>query len=224
MRPDQPLLDVGWIADNLDQIGQRLGEHVLMTGIAIVIGFVISFAVALLVRRYRLAYGPVLAVSGVLYTIPSLALFALLQPFFGFSLLSAEVALVSYTILILVRNIVAGLEGVPEEVREAANGMGYTRGQRLWSVELPLALPVIIAGLRIATVSTVGLVTVTSLIGLGGLGYLIVTVGIKLFFPTPILVGAFLSIALAVVADVGLIALERALTPWARGRAQPAST
>ncbi len=219
MPPDEPLIRFDWIADNLDVIGQRLGEHLVMTAIAVLGGFVISFGLALLIRRYQRVYGPVLAISGVLYTVPSLALFALLIPFTGLSLLSAEVALVSYTVLILVRNIVAGLESVPAEVTEAATGMGYTSWQRLWRIDLPLAAPIIVAGLRIATVTTIGLVTVTSLIGQGGLGYFIVVVGIRQFFPTAIYVGALLSIALALVADLALVALQASLTPWTRARA-----
>ncbi len=218
MRPDEPLIDVAWVTRNLDEIGQRLGEHVVMTVIAVVAGFGVSFALSLLIRRSPRLSGPVLAISGVLYTIPSLALFALLIPFTGLSLLSAEVALVSYTVLILVRNIVAGLESVPSDVSEAAIGMGYSAWQRLWQIELPLAVPVIVAGVRIATVTTIGLVTVTSLIGQGGLGYFIVVVGIRQFFPTAIYVGAVLSIALAIGADLGLLALQSGLTPWARAR------
>jgi osmoprotectant transport system permease protein len=180
------------------------------------VGFVLAFAFALLVYRYRPLHGPVIGVTGTLYAIPSLALFALLIPFTGISLLTAEIALVSYTLLILVRNILAGLDGVAPEVLEAADGMGYTRWQRLWQVELPIALPVIVAGLRIATVTVIGLVTVTALIGLGGLGYLIVNTGINRFFATSIYVGVTLSVALAVMADVALVRLQRLLTPWAR--------
>jgi osmoprotectant transport system permease protein len=218
MRPDEPLISFDWVARNLDQIAQRTGEHIVMTLLAVAVGFVISFLLALLLRRSRSLYAPVLAVSGVLYTIPSLALFALLIPIAGLSLLSAEIALISYTVLILVRNIVAGLEAVPADVSEAATAMGYTGWQRLWGIELPIAVPVIVAGLRIATVTTIGLVTVTSLIGQGGLGYFIVVVGIRQFFPTAIYVGAFLSIALAIVADLALLALQRGLTPWTRAR------
>jgi osmoprotectant transport system permease protein len=216
--PDEPLIRVDWIVDNIGEIGRRLGEHIVMTVIAVVVGFVISFGLALLIRRYRALAGPVLGVSGVLYTIPSLALFALVLPFTGLSLLSAEIALVSYTVLILVRNLLAGLDSVPPDVTEAADGMGFTSSQRLWSIELPIALPVIVAGLRIATVTTIGLVTVTSLIGQGGLGYLIVTIGINQFFSTAIYVGAILSVALAIGADLGLLRLQQALTPWSRSR------
>ncbi len=219
MPSDEPLIRFDWIVDNLGEIGRRFGEHIVMTVIAVVIGFVVSFGLALLIRRYHALSGPVLAVSGVLYTVPSLALFALVLPFTGLSLLSAEIALVSYTVLILVRNVLAGLDSVPPDVSEAAVGMGFTASQRLWRIELPIALPVIVAGVRIATVTTIGLVTVTSLIGQGGLGYLIVTIGINRFFSTAIYVGALLSVALAVGADLGLLRLQDALTPWSRSRA-----
>jgi osmoprotectant transport system permease protein len=219
MPPGEPLLRMDWVVDNLDGISQRLGEHLTMTIVAVVVGFAISFVLSILIWRYRILYGPVLAISGILYTIPSLALFFLIIPIFGFTLLSAEIALVSYTFLILVRNTVAGLDAVPSEINEAATGMGFSRWQLLWRIDLPMAVPIMVAGLRIATVTTVGLVTVTALIGQGGLGYFIITVGIKTFFPTAIVVGSILSIALAVIADVGLLGLERLLTPWARGRA-----
>ena len=218
MNDRQPFFRVDWLLSNLDEIGLRLGEHLLMTAIAVPVGFVISFALALLVRRVPRAYGPILGVTGTLYAIPSLALFALLIPFTGLSLLTAEIALVGYTLLILVRNIVEALNGVPADVVEAANGMGYTPSQRLWRVELPIALPVIVAGLRIATVTTIGLVTVTALIGLGGLGYLIVNTGIRRFFPTSIYTGVLLSVALAVAADLALLWAQRRLTPWAAAR------
>ena len=217
MTADEPLIRWEWIATHLDDIAQRLVEHLWLTFLAVSIGFVISFALALLVLRYRRAYAPVTAVAGTLYTIPSLALFSLLIPFTGISVLTAEIALVSYTILILVRNIVAGLDGVPPEIREAAEAMGYTRVQRLWRVELPLAIPVIVAGLRIATVTTIGLVTVAALIGQGGLGKLI-DQGLRQFFPTRVIVGAVLSVLVAVVADALFVALQRLLTPWARAR------
>jgi osmoprotectant transport system permease protein len=214
----EPFIRPDWIVDNLDAIGGRLWEHVTMTVIAVVIGFLISFVLAILVRRVPRLYGPVIGISGTLYAVPSLALFALLVPFTGLSLVTAEIALVSYTLLILIRNIVAGLDGVPPEVLEAAEAMGYSRGQRFWRVEVPIALPVIVAGLRIATVTTVGLVTVTTLIGLGGLGYLIVNSGINRFFPTSIYTGVVLAVALAVFADLLLLGLQRLLTPWSQGR------
>jgi osmoprotectant transport system permease protein len=214
-------IDVDWIVDNLDRIGELLLEHIFLTVLAVAIGFVISFALALLIRNRPGWYGPIVWTTGTLYAIPSLALFALLTPITGLgTVLTAEIALVSYTLLILTRNIVEGLRGVPQDALEAATGMGYTGGQRLMRVELPLAMPVIIAGLRIATVTIVGLVTVTALIGLGGLGYLIVTIGIERgsFGLTATITGIVLAITLAVVVDVGLLALQRALTPWAQRR------
>ncbi len=210
-------MDWAWIVREADEIGRRTLEHVALTLVAVVIGFMLSFALALLVRRVSWLQGPVIGVSGILYSIPSLALFAMLVPFTGIqSPVTAEIALVSYTILILLRNILAGLESVPAEVIEAAKGMGYTPWQRLWRVELPVALPVIVAGLRIATVTVIGLVTVTALIGLGGLGYLIVEIGYRRFFLTATIVGSVGAILLAVFADRGFVLLQRALTPWAR--------
>jgi len=218
MPPGEPLVRPDWIVQNLDIIGQRLAEHLGMTATAVSVGFLISFVLALVIRRRRTLTAAVIGTAGILYAIPSLALFAFLIPFTGISFLTAEIALVSYTLLILVRNILLGLDGVPGDVLEAANGMGYTSRQRLWRVELPIALPIIVAGLRIATVTTIGLVTVTSLIGQGGLGYLIVVVGINGFCPTATYVGALLSVALAVAADTLLLAIQRRLTPWSRAR------
>jgi osmoprotectant transport system permease protein len=151
----------------------------------------------------------------VLYSIPSLALFSLLIPFTGLSIATAEIGLVSYTLLILVRNIVAGIRSVPPDVRESAIGMGYSQWQMLWRIELPLGLAVIIAGMRVAVVTTIGLVTVTGVIGQGGLGALILQ-GIQQFFATPLVIGAVLSIALAVVLDGALVLIQRSVTPWAQ--------
>ena len=214
--------DPGWVVDNLDLIGGLLLEHLYLTFLAVGIGLVLSFALALLIRRSPAFYGPVLGVTGTLYAIPSLALFALLTPVTGIgTVLTAEIALVGYTLLILVRNIVEGLRGVPDDAIEAANGMGLTPTQRLMRVEMPLALPVIMAGIRIATVTTIGLVTVTALTGLGGVGYLIVTIGINRgsFGSTQTITGVVLAVGLAVIADTSLQALQRRLTPWARRRA-----
>jgi osmoprotectant transport system permease protein len=215
-------IDPSWVIDNLDLIGSLLLEHLYLTGLAVGIGLILSFGLALLVRRLPISYGPVLGVTGTLYSIPSLALFALLAPVTGIgTVLTAEIALVGYTLLILVRNIVEGLRGVPADAIEAASGMGYTPTQRLLRVELPLAVPVVMAGVRIATVTTIGLVTVTALIGLGGLGYLIVTIGINRgsFGATATLTGIVLAVGIAVIADLLLQALQRWLTPWARRRA-----
>ncbi len=212
-------MDWAWLGRNLDDLALRTLDHVVMTVLALVIGSVISFALALMIRSRRSLHGPILAVSGTLYAIPSLALFAILIPFTGpQSLLAAEIALVSYTILILVRNFLAGFEGVPPDVVEAATGMGFTSSQRLWRVELPIALPVIVAGLRVATVTIIGLVTVTALIGLGGLGYVIIELGYRRFNLTATLAGTLGAILLAVLADRGFVLLQRVLTPWAARR------
>lgn len=219
MIPGQPFFRFDWVLDNFDQIGRRIGEHLLVTVIAVVVGFVISFGLALLVRRFPRIYGPILGISGILYAIPSIALFVLFIPITGLSLLTAEIALVSYTLVILVRNIVTGLRGVPAEVIEAATGMGYTSAQRLWRVELPIAMPIIVAGLRIATVTTIGLVTIATLIGMGGLGYLIVNIGVQRRFPTATITGVVVVVILSTVVDLLMVALQRRLTPWARSRA-----
>lgn len=214
----QPFFRFDWLLDNLDQLARRLGEHVLVTVIAVTVGFLISFALALLIRRYPAIYGPILAVSGILYAIPSIALFVLFIPITGLSLLTAEIALVSYTLVILVRNIVTGLRGVPADVIEAARGMGYSDNQRLWRVELPIALPIIVAGVRIATVTTIGLVTIATLIGMGGLGYLIVNIGVTRRFPTATITGVVVVVLLSTAVDLLLLVLQRRLTPWAQAR------
>lgn len=205
----------GWIGDHLDDIWQRTIEHVQLTLIAIVIGCVLSFALSLLAIRVRWTYRPITRFASILYTIPSLALFTLLIPFTGLGLVTAEIALVSYTLLIIVGNTVAGLDAVPASVKEAADGMGYTPRKRLWSVEIPLALPTIIAGVRIASVTVIGLVTLAALVGNGGYGALI-NDGLSRRFPTPIVVGTTLSIVFALVVDGALALVQRALTPWRR--------
>lgn len=216
------LVEWWWIIDHLDDIWHRTLQHLALAGTAVGIGLVISLGLALVALRWRRLYQPFLAVGSVLYTIPSLALFALLLPFTGLSWTTAEIALVSYTILILVRNIVTGIDGVPAEVREAARGMGYRRARLFWEIELPLALPVIIAGVRIAAVTVIGLVTVTALLGsgLGGLGRFILD-GLRrsIIFPTEVLVGTVLSVVLAGAVDGMLLGVQTLLTPWTRRRA-----
>jgi osmoprotectant transport system permease protein len=213
--PGEPLVRWDWLGSHVDEIAFRLWEHFELTSIAIVFGLLIAFALSLVALRVPRLYPPITGVTGVLYTIPSLALFAFLVPYTGFSILTAEIGLVSYTLLILIRNIVGGIRGVPAEVRDAALGMGYTPRQILWRIELPLALAVIFAGVRVATITTIGLVTVTALIGEGGLGYFILF-GIQLFFSTPLLVGAVGSVLFAVVVDGALVLVQRSLTPWSR--------
>jgi len=206
-----------WIGDHVEEISAATRQHVELTLIAIVLGLALSFPLALVARRFRWLQTPILSATGILYTIPSLALFAMLVPWTGLSRTTSEIGLVSYTLLILIRNIVAGLDAVPADVKEAAQGMGFSGRRQLLRIELPLALPVIVAGIRIATVTTIGLVTVTAVIGQGGLGQLILE-GLIRDFRTPLVVGSVLSVALAVVADLGLAAVQRLVTPWSRSR------
>ena len=208
-----PWVQWDWVGRHLSDITDLLVQHVELTVIAVGVGLMIAIPFGLVAWRFRASRGGLLSLAGALYTIPSLALFALLVPFTGLSTLTAEIGLVSYTLLILVRNIVVGLDGVPAEVRDAAVGMGYRPARRLLAVELPLALPVIMAGVRVAFVTTIGLVTVTALIGEGGLGQLILK-GLVEDFRTPLVVGGVLSVALAVVGDVGLSLVQRLVTPW----------
>ncbi|MGH9113481.1 MAG: ABC transporter permease [Acidimicrobiales bacterium] len=211
----EPLIRWDWVRDHSDDIRTNLWGHLQLTGLAVGIGFVIALGMALVAVRWRKTYAPLAAFCAALYAIPSLALFALLLPFVGLGKTNALIALVTYTLLILLRNIVAGLDGVPPEVREAADGMGFEGWRRVLRVDLPLATPAIIAGLRIATVTTIGLVTVTSLVGEGGFGKFI-NDGLSRQFPTPIVLGAVLSVALAIACDVLFVLLERVLVPWTR--------
>ena len=206
-----------WIRGNVGAIADATVDHVVLTVIAVGVGFVLSLGLALLIHRDRRFYGPISGLTGVLYTIPSLALFALLVPITGLSLLTAEIGLVSYTLLILTRHIVAGLDGVPRDIVEAADGMGFTAGQRLTRVDLPLAVPLIVAGLRIATVTTIGLVMVTALIGEGGLGNLMLR-GFNFRNFTAVYVGAIVTVGLALLADAAILGIGRVATPWTRRR------
>lgn len=211
----EPLVDWGWVDRHRGDIWELTLEHLQLSVAAVAIGFVIASGLSLLALRLPWTYGPITWATGLLYTIPSLALFVFLIPYTGLGFRPALIGLVSYTLLILVRNIVAGIQAVPSAVREAADGMGYTRSRRLVAIEVPLALPAIIAGLRIASVTTIGLVTITAVIGAGGYGRLILD-GLNRFFTTPTLVGAVLSMVLAAVVDIGFVLIGRALTPWSR--------
>jgi osmoprotectant transport system permease protein len=213
---DDPWIRWDWTTRHLDVIGAALSQHIELTVIAVGLGIVVALPLGLLAWSRRILRGPVFSLTGILYTIPSLALFSLLIPFTGLSILTAEIGLVSYTLLILIRNLVTGLDAVPADVREAARGMGYRPLKQLFQVEIPLSVPSIIAGIRIATVTTIGLVTVTALIGEGGLGSLILD-GLIRDFRTPLVIGTGLSVALAIFADVGLATLQRTVTPWSRG-------
>lgn len=213
----RPFPDWEWLGRNVETIRGLLWQHIELTVLSVAIGFAIAAPLAVLAVRRRQLYGPLLSLTGVLYTIPSLALFVFLVTFTGISVTTSLIGLTIYTLLILFRNTVAGLDAVPRDVREAAEAMGHTRNQQLWRVELPVALPVVVAGIRIATVTTIGLVTITALIGQGGLGRLFLD-GFQRRNSTALAVGFLGSIVLAVVADLTLVGVQRRLTPWARTR------
>jgi osmoprotectant transport system permease protein len=217
-----PLFDWEWVGRNVDTIWDRTVQHLALTGAALLGGLVIATILAVVALRKPGTYSTITAASSLLYTIPALAVFALVAPLVGIGtttqrFITAEVALISYTLLILIRNMVTGINGVPSGVREAAAGMGYRDWERVRRIEFPLALPTVMAGVRIAAVTVIGLVTVTALLGLGGLGFFILD-GLRrsIIFPTEIIVGVVLSVALAALIDVSLLGLGRALTPWAR--------
>lgn len=206
-----------YITGQWDDIQAALITHIELTLLTIAIGLVLSAGLAALALRYGWAHGPIMGFTGFLYTIPSVALFGLLTPYTGYSKLTALIALVGYSLLIMVTNIVAGFRAVPRAVLDAADGMGMSPRKRLLSVELPLAMPYIITGIRIATVTTVGIITVASIIGQGGLGDLILD-GLRRTYWSPMVVGAVLSVVLALVLDLGIFLIGRALTPWSRTR------
>ncbi|MFD6415578.1 ABC transporter permease [Streptomyces sp. NPDC060194] len=197
-------------------------QHIGITFASVAIGLAVALPLALLARSRRGFAGPVLGVTTVLYSVPSLAMFSLLLPLFGLSASLVITGLVLYSLTILVRNILAGLESVPDEAREAARGMGYGPLRQLWEVELPLALPALLAGVRIATVSTVALTTVGAIVGYGGLGTLIVD-GLDSTFKAQVLSASVLCVLLAIVADLLLLGLQRLLTPWTRVSGGPSS-
>jgi osmoprotectant transport system permease protein len=212
----QPWLQWSWIRRHPGEIWSAVTQHIELTLIAVGIGLALSLPLGYLAWRWRRWEKPVYGVTGILFTIPSLALFAFLIPITGLGRTTAEIGLVSYTLLILVRNIVAGLDGVPADVRDAARGLGYGAAGQLFRVDLPLAAPAMIAGIRLAVVTTIGLVTVASLVGAGGgLGTLI-SLGQQNDFRTQVVLGAGLSVVLAAVFDATLVLIQRAVTPWAR--------
>lgn len=214
----EPWLDPAFFGDYREEILAAAREHVVLTVSAVALGLLVALPLALLARRSPRTEDLVLGAAGVVYTIPSLALFALLYPLpgFGLSRLTVLTGLVAYTLVILIRNVLTGLQGVPAEVREAATGLGFGAGQRLVRVELPLALPAVLAGVRVATVSTVALVTVGALVGHGGFGSLILSGFTNNLYRTQITVGCLGCVVLAVTADLLLLGLQRLATPWAR--------
>jgi len=204
-----------YLSSRQSEIWEALVQHTLITVISVLLGMAVAVPVALLARRWRWLEQLVLGASTIIYTVPSLALFSLLLPFTGLSATTVVVGLVLYSLTILVRAIVAGLAAVPDAVIEAARGMGYGERRLLWQVRVPLALPTVMAGVRVAAVSTVALTTVGAVVGYGGLGDLIYD-GLNRRFRTPLVVGSVLSVALAAVLDVALLWVQRAVTPWRR--------
>jgi osmoprotectant transport system permease protein len=202
-----------WIVHNLDRYKTPLIQHVELTLIAVAIGFTIAFSLALLAHQRRWLVAPITQITGILYTLPSVAVFFLLLPLTGRGKVTALIALVSYTLLIIFRNVITGLDGVPPEARDAGRGMGLTARQLLWRVELPLALPEIMAGLRIAVTTTVGLTALVFLAGAGGLGAAIFA---NIQFRSNVVVAGGLCVLLAVILDLLVLALQKALTPWMR--------
>jgi osmoprotectant transport system permease protein len=204
-----------WIVDNLDRYVDPFVQHVFLTVVAVAIGFALSFALALLAHRRRWLIGPIVQVTGILYTLPSIAVFFLLLPLTGRGNLTALIALVAYSLLIIFRNVTAGLDNVPQETKDAGRGMGLTDRQLLWRVELPLALPEIMAGLRIAATTTVGLATLAFFAGAGGLGEQIFA---DVNFKSNVVVAGGLAVALAAVLDGLILLVQWAITPWTRAR------
>ncbi len=218
---DSCLLRNAWICPDYvstrsDELVAALTAHISMTVTSVLIGAVAALPLALLARRFRAARPLVLGTATAVYTIPSLALFSLLLPFSGLTRTTVVIGLVLYSLTILVRTVLTGLEGVPEEVRDAARGMGYSARGLLWRVELPLALPVVFSGLRVATVSTVALTTVGTVVGNGGLGDLIFQ-GLRSNFKAEVLTASVLCVLLAVLFDLLLLGAQRLSTPWRRG-------
>jgi osmoprotectant transport system permease protein len=205
-----------WIADNLDRYADPFWQHVYLTLVSLAIGFTIAFALALLAHRRRWLITPVVQVTGILYTLPSVAVFFLLLPLTGRGNTTAIIALVAYSLLILFRNVIAGFENVPAEAHDAGRGMGLTPRQLLWRVELPLALPEIMAGLRIAATTLVGLAALAFLAGAGGLGAALFA---DINFRSNVLVAGGLAVLLAVVLDLAILGVQRVITPWMRAAA-----
>ena len=212
-----PWISWDWLSTHVPYVLGALKDHVQLTVIAVVAGLLISLPLGVLAHRYVYLRAPVLGVFGGFYTIPSLALFAALVPYTGLSGTTAEIPLIGYNVLILVRNVMVGLDAVPNDVLDAADGMGYRRFPRLLRIEVPLAMPAIFAGLRVATVSTIGIITITAVIGIGGLGALMYK-GLIESFHTPLVVGMALCVVLALIADIGLVGAQRLALPWSRNR------
>jgi len=206
-----------WTKENIDRYGTPTVQHLEIVLLSVLIGFVIAFALALIAHRNRWIQPPLLAATGVLYTIPSIAFFFLLLPVTGFGRDTAIVVLAAYTLQIIYRNTLLGLANVPDSVKDAARGMGLTQRQILWKVELPLAIPEIVAGLRVAVVSTIAIATLVVFINAGGLGTQMYGSG-NLTFPTSIIIAAAIVMAMALAFDLVLLTVQRLTTPWRRAR------
>jgi osmoprotectant transport system permease protein len=216
------LVDNDWVCGEYlrtraDLITDAVVEHVWITALSVLLGLLLAFPLALLARRYRRAEGFVVGTTTAIYTIPSLALFSLLLPMTGISATTVIIGLTLYTLTILVRNVLEGLRAVPDDVRDAALGMGYGRSRLLFAVELPLALPAVMAGLRVAAVSTVALTTVGSIVGYGGLGDLLLS-AVDSQFRAQVLTAGVLCVVLAIAFDLLIVGAQWVMTPWTRGR------
>ncbi|MEU2243747.1 ABC transporter permease [Streptomyces sp. NPDC018338] len=221
--PDDCLARNDWIcgayvSTRSEILTDAVVQHLQLTGVSVALALLLALPLAVLARRWRWAAGPVLGVTTVLYTIPALAMFSLLLPVYGLSAALVVAGLVLYSLTLLVRNLLAGLRAVPEETRQAARGLGYGPIRLLLTVELPLALPAAMAGLRLATVSAVSLVTIGAIVGHGGLGNLIYS-GMNTYFKSQVLTASALCVVIAVTADLLLLGAQRLLTPWTRAQA-----
>lgn len=206
-----------YLRSRAPQLTDALVQHIWITVVSVLLGLALAFPLALLARRYRKLEGVVVGATTAIYTIPSLALFALLLPFTGLTSTTVVIGLALYSLTILVRNLIEGLKSVPSDVRESALGMGYGRARLLFGVELPLALPTIMAGLRVATVSTVALLTVGAIVGYGGLGNLLIQ-AVDSQFKAQVLASGALCVLLAVTFDLVIVGVQWMLTPWTRTR------
>jgi osmoprotectant transport system permease protein len=213
------LVDWSWVSDHTSDIREQIVEHLTLVGWSLLWGLVLALPLALLAHRYHWLRGPALTVTGILYTVPSIAAFSLLLPYTGLEKSTVVIPLTTYSLLILVRNALAGLDGVAPDVLEAAHGMGYSGARRTFAVELPLAVPAIMAGFRIAAVTLIGLVPIAAIVGQGGLGTFMLD-GYNRDFQTPLTVGTVLVIVIAVAVDALLILVQRLITPWNRRKAR----
>ncbi|MFJ7047804.1 ABC transporter permease [Streptomyces sp. JV178] len=217
MSDGEPLVRWQWIADHTAELADYTALHLRLGLLPVLFGLLVSVPLGILCHRRRRLYPPVLTVANILYSIPSLALFMVFVRYTGLTEQTVMIPLTLYTLSVLVPNVVDGLASVPEPVRLAATAMGFGTVRRVLQVELPIAVPVVIAGVRVAAVSSISLVAVGQLIGQGGLGYYI-TRGLQLDFPTPIVTAIVLIMLLALVTDALLVLAQRLLTPWSRSR------